>query len=402
MIDMNVLAFTSFFPRKFLFCFLLAGLIFQSPSYSQTTPAAIPSTSKPVDIVFCIDLSASTNGILDRFRDHLWDYVHLFDQCAPAANFRIGFVAFSRPSYRKENNYVKVIQDLTDDFESLSHELLGIKSTIEKGDQFVGAALTVCMKNISWSKDSNALKILFIVGNGDATTGGLSYEKAAEDLAAKGVIVNSVYCIETASAFEKRGWEKIAEIGNGKFNAIQIKNVYYESLHGFDLDKFHSLNRKFNDTYLYYGKGGFTKWHLQCTEDDHMYTCNTEGYRYRTEFKMSDHYQQKNADWDLIDLHYKDPARLYQLDRLTMPDTLKGMPMEDIRAFVIFNKYQRKLMMKKMKQMLDDKDRKDKEEGRIFQKTMNTLDIISINIIRDLLTQRGFEFNDDIASRLKN
>lgn len=284
--------------RKIFLSILLVNIFFLRTSFAQS--------SKPVvDIVFCIDLSASTNGILDRFRDHYWDYIHFFSQCKPATDFRIGFVAFSRPSYKRENNYVKVIRDLTNDYESLSHDLLQIKSTIEKGDQFVGAALNVCLKNISWSKNSTALKIIFLVGNGMPNTGEINYEKAATELSAKGIIINTMYCIQKAADIEKRGWQKIAEIGNGKFFPIQIKAVSYESLHGFDLDKFHSLNRKFNNTYLYYGKSGFTKWRLQCQEDDYMYTFNTDGYCWRTHYKLSDQYQGKNSDWDLVDQHCK-------------------------------------------------------------------------------------------------
>src|SRR6476620_9787998 len=94
----------------------------------------------PVDIVFCLDLSGSTNGIVDRMRNHIWDYVHLFSNCTPRADFRIGFVGFARPSYGKENYYVKVISDLTHDIEGLTHELLKMRTQIEKGDQFVGPA----------------------------------------------------------------------------------------------------------------------------------------------------------------------------------------------------------------------------------------------------------------------
>ncbi|MCX6290658.1 MAG: VWA domain-containing protein [Bacteroidetes bacterium] len=383
------------FVGKTSFSFVLSIFFSLPVSFAQ-------EKTTPVEIVFCIDLSASTNGILDRFRDHLWDYVHFFDQCSPKGNFKIGFVAFSRPSYKRENSYVKVIQDLSDDYESLSHELLQIKSTIEKGDQFVGAALTVCAKNISWSKDSGALKIVFLVGNGMANTGEVGYEKPAMELAAKGVIINSIYCLEPASAFEKRGWERIAEIGNGKFNIIDIKNVYYESLHGFDIDKFHSLNKKFNDTYLYYGKGGFTHWRLQCQEDDYMYTYNTEGYRYRVQYKLSNHYQQKNSDWDLVDLHYKDAEQVYRQDRLTMPDTLKNMTSEDIRAFVIFNKYQRKLLARKITRMITEREEKEKAEGRIVKKTMNTLDIISINTLRDLLVEKGYILPEESSEEIKN
>src|SRR5437868_14968972 len=132
---------TTFVDRKIFALAIVFNLFFSSVSFSQATP-------QQVEIVFCMVLSASTNGILDRFRDHLWDYVHLFSNCSPEVNFKIGLVAFARPSYLKENSYVKVLQDLTDDYESFSYRLLQMKPNVENGEQLVGAALTACSKKI--------------------------------------------------------------------------------------------------------------------------------------------------------------------------------------------------------------------------------------------------------------
>src|SRR5690349_18329365 len=106
----------------------------------------------PVDIVFCLDLSGSTNGLIDRMRNHIWDYVNLLQGTIPRADFRFGFIGYARPSFGKENYYVKVISDLTHDIEGLTHELLKLRTQIEKGDQFVGAAIKTCAENISWNE----------------------------------------------------------------------------------------------------------------------------------------------------------------------------------------------------------------------------------------------------------
>jgi hypothetical protein len=374
---------------------VVLNLFFSSVSFSQDAP-------REVDVVFCIDFSASTNGVLDRFRDHLWDYVHMFSQCTPNVDFKIGLVAFARPSYQKENSYVKVLQDLTNDYETFSHHLLQMKPNVENGEQLVGAALNVCSKKISWSKDKGAVKVVFLVGNGTTRTGEISCEEAADDLASKGIIINSFYCLEKEEAYEKRGWERIAEIGNGKFNTLQIKNVYYENFHGFDLDKFHALNRKLNDTYLYYGKSGRVRWRAQSMEDDYMYARNTEGYRYRVEFKISNLFQQKNDSWDLVDLYSKDQSLIFKQDKLSMPDTMKNMTAEDIRAFIVFNKYERKLVIKKINQMLEEKEVSDAERGFVMEKRMNTLDIMSMTLLKDLMVQRGFDFIEPFSAQLKN
>ncbi len=387
--------FISSFRKRTCISIFVLIFFFSSDTFSQAQP-------KPVEVVFCVDFSASTNGILDRFRDHLWDYVHLFSRCSPNVDFKIGLIAFARPSYQKENSYVKVLQDLTNDYETFSHRLLQMKSNVENGEQLVGAALTACSKKISWSNDKSALKVVFLVGNGTTRTGEINCEDAAEELAKKGVIVNSFYCLEDEDVYEKRGWERIAEIGNGKFNTIQLKNVYYENFHGFDLDKFRSLNGKLNDTYLFYGKSGRMKWRAMSMEDDYMYVHNTEGFRYRVQYKISTLFQQKNDGWDLVDLNAKDPMLIYKQDKMSMPDTMKNMTAEDIRAFVIFNKYQRKVIFKKINQMLEEKELKDKERGFVFEKRMNTLDILSMSLLKELMVQRGFDFVEPFSSLLKN
>jgi hypothetical protein len=381
--------------RKLFSFFLVLNFFISSSAFSQ-------HSSQPVDVVFCVDFSASTNGILDRFRDHLWDYVHLFSRCSPEVDFRIGLVAFARPSYQKENSYVKVLQDLTSNYESFSYQLLQMKPRIENGEQLVGAALNVCSKKISWSKDKGALKIIFLIGNGKTGNGEINCEDAAEELASKGIIINSFYCLENEEAYEKRGWERIAEIGNGKFNTLQLKNIYYENFHGFDIDKFRNLNQKLNNTYLYYGKSGRIRWRAQCMEDDYMYAANTEGFRYRVEYKISGQFQQKNQDWDLVDLQAFNPSLVYKQDKLSMPDTMKIMSPEDIRAFLVFNKYQRKLLIKKLKQMIDEKELVEQEKNLVTGKRMNTLDIMCIDILKDWLSKKGIGIVESYSAQLKN
>ena len=95
-----------------------------------------------------MDLSSSSNGLISQFRNHLWDYWHFFTQCKPQPNYRIAVVVYARFSYGKQNGYVRVVSDLGTDFEKLSNTLFKIPSKIEKGDQYVGAALNTCLKKI--------------------------------------------------------------------------------------------------------------------------------------------------------------------------------------------------------------------------------------------------------------
>ncbi len=347
----------------------------------------------PVDIVFCLDLSGSTNGLLVRMRDHIWDYVHLLSTCNPKVDFRIGFVGFARPSFRKENYYIKVLSDLTHDIEGLTHELLKLRPQIEAGDQFVGQALRVCADYISWNERPDAIKIVFLAGNGLADAGGEHYSKPVQTCVEKGIIVNSIFLLNNPMMGEQAGWEDIARLGQGKYTSMQVKFEYFENLGGFDMEKLFSLNRKLNETYLHYGVFGKDRWKMQRAVDESIYKANSEGYRYRLEFRISDLYLNKNSDWDLVDLLNKNPIAIAAIDRKTLPDTLKYLTDSDLQANVLFCNMKRKDIVTAIQQVFLAKEQHIKEKNLETEKLMKTFDITTINWLTEILNSKGYTFN---------
>jgi len=364
------------------FLFLLAEI--DSASAQQ-------KTGQPVDIVFCLDLSSSANGLIDQMRNHIWDYWFFLSRCQPVPDFRISVVAFSRFSYGKKTGYVKVLKDFTTDFEMLSAILYKIPSRIEKGDQYVGSALNMCLKKLSWSGDPDALKIIFLVGNGDVKLGAEDIDRVTEKLVSQGVIINTVYCTVPGERKAIRGWSRLAENGNGKMSVISLRNRYFDRLNGFDLPRFRALNRKFNNTYLYYGEGGSKRWRIMVNEDNHIFITNTEGYRYRALYKISDYYQKKNHSWDLVDLYYKNPVGFMDAERKFMNDSCKRMSAEKLKSYIVYKKYERKKLSAMIADMIAEKELKDRVDGKVMEKSMATLDIVTMHMIRDLLMGKGIK-----------
>ena len=48
---------------------------------------------KPLDIVFCVDLSGSTNGLINDLRDNLWMIINQAQHMEPKPALRIGFAS---------------------------------------------------------------------------------------------------------------------------------------------------------------------------------------------------------------------------------------------------------------------------------------------------------------------
>ena len=371
---------------RLLLCFLLAAGLFP-----VRVADAQQSTGKPVDVVFCLDLSSSANTLIDHFRNHLWDYWRFFSRCKPRPNFRIGVVAYSRFSYGKQTGYSKVIKDLGTDFERMSSILYKIPSRIEKGDQYVGAALKTCLTKVNWSKDPDAIKMIFLVGNGDVNLGPESVDKAVERLRQQEVMIHTIYCVAPGERKAVRGWQRIAQYSGGKHDAISLRTRYFDNVAGFNQQRFRALNRKFNATYLYYGIGGAKRWRMQTEEDNHIYVANTEGYRFRALYKISDDYQQKNHDWDLVDLYYRNPVAFMEVDRKTMNDSCKKMTHAQLKSYIIYKKYERKKLAALIADMVTEKELKDREAGRLTQKRMPTLDVVSLRMLREILVPRGIQ-----------
>ena len=138
--------------------FYLVFIFLNLKSHAQET-----EKRRDVDVVIAMDLSGSTNGLLENFRDKMWDIINQWKLFKPVPSLRIGIVGFSRLSFSSQNGYVKIICDLTDDYDVVSNELNSIKPYVENGYQFVGSAMEVCIESLNWSKDDDALKMVFIM-----------------------------------------------------------------------------------------------------------------------------------------------------------------------------------------------------------------------------------------------
>ena len=372
--------------NRFVFLLLTIFSLTATKSISQTT---VPYR---VEIVFCLDLSGSTNGLIDRIRDHFWDYTYLLSKCNPQATYRIGVVGFSRPSFKREKGYVKVLKDLTTDMESIGKEIFDLKTSIEKGDQMVGHALLTCGKDISWSQDSSVLRVLFIVGNGLVNQGGTDFRKAAEDLQATGITVNALYCnTRTFSSREVNGWKEIAELGKGYFSTFSVTSKYYASLGDFNISRLHDLNDSLNNTYIYYGVNGKERWQTMADQDRKIYFSNPEGYIFRSSFKISPLYQKRNSSWDLVDLlGLKGDVRPEEYDPAFLPEEFRRMKEEDFKKVVIQNRIERTRLIHEIKTLIGEKEQKETADKPLQEKNMQSFDLITLKILNMLLEKKGY------------
>ena len=314
----------------------------------------VPATNK-LDIVFCLDLSGSTNGLIIDVRESLWHIVNQVKLLEPAPEFRLGLVGFSRPSFKQENAYVKVLCDLTKDFDRLSHEMYKIRPAVEKGDQYVGAALNTCISEISWSEDKNARKIIYIVGNGLVGTNNNEYVKACELAVSKNIVINSIYVMGRGDiAREKVGWYRLAKLADGYTSEIAIGKKIPKVDSQVDFAMLIAASIDLSKTYIYHSKGGFESYQFYKAADSAALTASPSVFIERAYFKNSDLFKWTNAKWDMVDyLRWKGMLPPMD-DTLTIADSLRSMPTKEIYNMVLDQKIKRQIIFSRMENMLKE------------------------------------------------
>ena len=262
------------------------------------------SNTKPrqVDVVICIDLSGSTNGLIDNFRDKMWDIINQWQMFTPKPVIRIGLIGFSRYSFHDGSGYIKIISDLTDDYDALSQKMFDIQPYVENGIQFVGAAIGSGVNDMSWSQKPDAVKMMFVMGNGYVNLGRFDFRAQCESAVKSNIEIHTVYCIKNDKQMRQRelpGWEEIAKMTGGQSFQVLVNKRAPLIKEKVNVMALASLNDSLNKTFIPYGKAGVDRLKLMLKADDHAVR-SYEAYFYsRLKYKLSDHYTSQMLMWDV-------------------------------------------------------------------------------------------------------
>ena len=283
---------------------LIACSIFTSILNSTATAEIFPVTPEkgaPIDIVFVIDISGSTGGILSSVRGKFWEIQNEIARLEPVPNYRLGIVCMGRPSFKEENNYVQVISDLTNDIDAAAYPFYQIRDVSSPGNYFMGHALDVAVNDINWSTDPNAIKLMFVAGNGKPSAGP-GYKKPIRDAQEKGITVHSLYFQTYSNEKEQQEWNEMAAQTGGEFNIIGLKEPAIVLEKSYDGAMLREASHMINTTYVYYGSNGAARFEMQADLDEEAELQGENQVEARTFFKATELYQELNASWDLIDL----------------------------------------------------------------------------------------------------
>jgi Mg-chelatase subunit ChlD len=193
--------------------FLGAALTVRAADAKPTAPP------KPkVEVVFCLDTTGSMGGLIDGAKKKIWAIANQIAGGKPNPDLKIGLVAFRD----RGDVYITKVFDLTDDLDAVHGHLKEFQAA-GGGDEpeSVNQALYDSVHKIKWSTDDRALRMIFLVGDAPPHMDypdDVKYPETCKVAAAKGIIINTVQCGNSAET--RKFWQDICRKAEGSY--VQI------------------------------------------------------------------------------------------------------------------------------------------------------------------------------------
>ena len=259
--------------------------------------------AKDIDLVICLDCSNSMDGLIDSAKAKLWDIVNDFNKIkAPRPNLRVGLYSYGNDGYDATVGWVRKEVDLTSDLDLVYQKLFALKTN--GGTEYVTRVCRDAVRDLKWTQQAGALKLVFVCGNEPASQDPIvSLKQAAEFALSKGIYINPVYCGD-ANDSDARDWKQFAGLSGGQFATIDQNAAKVAVATPMDKD-LAELGVKLTDTYVYYGESGDAKKETQITVTKRATGISASAGASCAVFRGSALY--KTADWDLVERCKADP-----------------------------------------------------------------------------------------------
>jgi hypothetical protein len=354
--------------------------------------------AKPIDLVLCLDVSGSMNGLIDSAKLRLWDIVNELARLKPTPNLRVALYSYGHSTYPAGNGWVRKELDLTADLDDVYKSLNAL--TISGGTELVARVSKAALTEQKWSTEPGALKLIFVCGNEPADQDKEVTLDAVTALAKKdGVIVNTIYC-GPGNRPEAAGWAKFAGQCGGKYVNIDQNRAVQQVTIKTEYDaEILRLSEEMTKTYVAFGKDGKERAANQVAQDNNALRAGgakkggpPAAALSRAESKATALY--RNSAWDLVD-RMKDDKNfdLKSVKEEDLPEELRKLKPEERLAYLKKKAEERAEIQKKIADLSAKRQKKLDEEQAKQPKSdaEKALDEAVKGVIRDQAKAKGFQ-----------
>jgi hypothetical protein len=361
---------------------------------SVLTLLSMPSAAKKakpkplVQMAILLDTSGSMEGLIEQAKTQLWKIVNemaLAKQQGVSPRLEVGLYEYGKSSIPASEGYLRMIVPMSEDLDRISEELFKLRTN--GGSEYCGMVIQSAVKELTWSKSNDHLKVIFIAGNEPFTQGSVNYKTACKEAITNGIIVNTIFCGNYQTGI-RTFWKDGADLADGKYmNIDQNQKIAHVSAP--QDKKIVELGKKLNQTYLAYGKKGYLMKERQKAQDANAAGVSESVMAQRSATKAAPQY--KNVGWDLVDAEKEGKVKVEEMDEAELPAEMKKMSKKERKEYVEKKKKERETIQKKIKTLKKDRD-KYVAEQRKKQAGEQTLDEAIIQTIRDQAEKKNYKF----------
>ncbi len=320
----------------------------QDLAYKSTENVHHDPSKQFIKVALLLDTSNSMDGLIDQAKAQLWDIVNelSYAKCGTnKPNLEIALYEYGNDRLNSREGYIRQVLSFSDDLDEISKELFSL--TTNGGEEYCGQVIQTSLNQLSWGKNPDDLKLIFIAGNEPFTQGKINYKDASTNAKEKDITINTIFCGDYNQGISS-SWKDGAQLTNGDYMAINQNKTTVHIASPYD-DDILILNKQLNKTYVIYGQMGRQKKALQAEQDSNAGQYSKANAVSRTVSKSSHLY--KNKTWDLVDAVEEEEIVIEEIKEDALPEELKGKSKTEIKTYITEKSKERDAIQKKIQEL---------------------------------------------------
>ncbi|MDJ0646147.1 MAG: vWA domain-containing protein [Flavobacteriaceae bacterium] len=301
-----------------------------------------------IKVALLLDTSNSMDGLINQAKTQLWEIVNelSYAKCENEnPNLEIALYEYGNDRLSSREGYIRQVLGFSSDLDEISEKLFALRTN--GGNEFCGQVIQTSLDQLDWGSNKKDLKLIFIAGNEPFTQGKIHYKDAANLANEHGVVVNTIFCGNYQTGIHGK-WQDGARLTNGDYMAIDHNEAIVHIASPYDKEII-ILNKKLNDTYIYYGSQGANKMRMQADQDANAAELDEVVEVKRAVSKSSRVY--KNSSWDLVDAEREKGFSYDKINKKSLPKNLQGKSTSEIKEHVNQQRIKRKEIQTKINEL---------------------------------------------------
>ncbi|ATB39415.1 hypothetical protein CYFUS_004859 [Cystobacter fuscus] len=328
-----------------------------APPPVRPTVAPVPRTdaNQPIiQIALLLDTSGSMDGLLDQARSQLWNIVNRFSHAkrdGVAPQLQIALYAYGNADPGANSHEIRQVLPFTTDLDLLSEHLFSLRTS--GGEEYCGEVIRDASTQLAWSKDPDAMRLIFIAGNEPFTQGPVEFDNAVKSARERGITVNTIHCGDYEEGVAGK-WKDAAVLADGSYMNIDQNQRVVEIAAPQDAE-IAQLGAELNKTYVAYGAAGKKSQLRQEQQDSNSRGVSIASMVSRSVAKSSGNYS--NESWDLVDAVKKNQVDVKSVRAEDLPEPMRGLDAAGRKAWLEAREQERTQLQQRIQTLNAERQR---------------------------------------------